>query len=163
MEASWNSGGITDDELRRKFNEFYDEIYENSIETIFPSAEQSIFLHIWQKVLKFNAKGAVFSDSFLREMYDANKSIFWIPILVLVIKGKEIPMEYWQIAQAIEIPNSDAASYFDFLCRWVYPLSYDSGQKQKLLDFSRVLSRDGGFARLSTLSHYLPSRAFNKN
>jgi hypothetical protein len=163
MEASWNSGGITDDELRRKFNEFYDEIYENSIETIFPSADQSIFLHIWQKVTKFNAKGAVFSDSFLREMYDANKSIFWIPILVLVIKGKEIPMEYWQIAQAIEIPNSDAASYFDFLCRWVYPLSYDSDQKQKLLDFSRVLSRDGGFARLSTLSHYLPSRAFNKN
>jgi hypothetical protein len=155
MEASWSRGGVTEDELQTKFNKFYDDIYQNSIESIFPSTDQSIFLQIWKKTKNFNEGGDSLSHDFLREMYDANKSIFWIPILALVIKDEAIPPEYWHIANTIEIPESDAASYLDFLCRWVYPLSYDSDQKEKLLGFSKVLSKDGGFTQLFSKSHYL--------
>jgi len=148
--------------LEIKFNEFYSNLYKECTDCMFPAGNQSVFLFLWKNAIYLNNKDHNMSYDFLKEMYNANKSIFWIPILALVIKGEEIPMEYWSIAKTIEISNGDAASYFDFLCRWVYPLSFHSDQKEKLLAFSKVLSEVGEFAQLSKDSHYLSKNLFGE-
>jgi hypothetical protein len=154
MDASVIGVKATKSELEYKFNAFYEDLYKHDITCMFPAATQTVFLNIW--------KGADFSSTdgmsynFLREMYEQNKSIFWLPILGLVVQEKKIPPDYWKIAKEIKISDTDAASYFDFLCRWVYPLSYNTDQKSKLLAFSRVLSEK--FTGLSKKSFYLKNR-----
>jgi hypothetical protein len=140
----------------QKFNEFYEDIYSNALSSIFPAADQTIFLELGTSRYLDKDGSDLLSYEFLRKMYDANKSMFWIPILALVIKDKTIPEEYWNIAKIIHISSEDAASYFDFLCRWVYPLSYDSSQKPKILEFSKVLSSK--FEGVSELFHYLKGK-----
>jgi hypothetical protein len=156
MDASDLSKPFYSKDLEIKFNEFYGDLYQECIGCMFPAVDQSVFLVLWEKAIHLNQKGHNMSYEFLREMYDQNKSIFWIPILGLVIQEKEIPQAYWDIAQKIRISNVDAASYLDFLCRWVYPLSYNSHQRSKLLAFSRVLSEK--FAGFSKKSYYLKNR-----
>ena len=163
MDASDLSKPFYSKELEIKFNEFYKNLYENCTHCMFPAAKHSIFLFLWRNATYLAHPQHNMSFEFLKEMYNQNKSLFWIPILSLVIKGEAIPMEYWEISEKIIIPDSDAASYLDFLCRWVYPLSYNSAQKQKLLDFSKVLSEDGGFRSLSSESYYLSQKLLVEN
>jgi hypothetical protein len=140
-------------ELEKKFNTFYEDLYQDNISFMFPAVTQTVFLNLWKNV-DFTSRSGM-SYEFLRKMYDQNKSIFWLPILGLVIQDKPIPPIYWVIAKQINITSADAASNFDFLCRWVYPLSYNSDQKSKLLQFSDVLYDKGQFKDIRQNSSYL--------
>jgi hypothetical protein len=132
------------DEQLIEHSEFYQSIYQTCPWVVFPPCDQTIFLEVW-KTRFHQVDDSFFKVHLLRKIYSQNKGLFWLPIIGSVLQKKPIHEDYWRIASHIGIPKSDAASYMDFLYRWVFPSTFSrSDVKPILLEFRQILTQHFG-------------------
>jgi hypothetical protein len=126
------------------YSTFFGNLIQTNIYAIFPTMNQRVFLDLWNN--RFRTKNKEYlTYSSLNDLYSANPSIFWLPLLELVIKGKlDRPFhDYMQMIKELKIPIQDAGNYFDFICMWVYPFTFQTEQAEKLNAFFGALVQTG--------------------
>jgi hypothetical protein len=128
-----------------KYSIFYNNLYKKHPGLVFPPCNQTIFLEVWRNATRINEQEGDFNVRFLKQIYQRNQGLFWLPIIACVLQRKPIHEDYWIIAENIDIPKSDAASYLDFLYRWVFPTTFTKDDvKPILLEFRGNLTNKFG-------------------
>ena len=125
-----------------KYSIFYNNLYKKHPGLVIPPCNQTIFLEIWKDTTHVNEQEENFKLRFLKQIYERNQGLFWLPIIACVLQRTPIHQNSWSIAKNIDIPSSDAASYLDFLYRWVFPTTFTKDDVQPiLLEFEGNLTK----------------------
>jgi hypothetical protein len=117
----------------KDYSYFYQGIYKKYPEFVFPPCIQTIFLDLWDSETCINEDDTNFKVHFLKQIYAQNQGLFWLPVIACVLQQRPIPLQYWVMAKYIKIPPEDAASYIDFLYRWVFPTTFTKDDVRPIL------------------------------
>ena len=145
------------DEYRKQgaliFPDFFGKLLKEKIYTVFPTMQQNIFKDLWSSSHMSVVSQLYLSHNSLSDLYYENPSIFWLPLLKLVIDDKmgSNPSNkadfniYMNMIKTLKIPIKDAGNYFDFICMWVYPFTFNNVESSKLRNFFDALVKSGGY------------------
>jgi hypothetical protein len=144
------------DEYRKQgaliFPDFFGKLLKEKIYTVFPTMQQDIFRDLWSSS-HMSVSQLYLSHDSLSDLYYENPSIFWLPLLKLVIddemgsnpSNKADFNIYMNMIKTLKIPIKDAGNYFDFICMWVYPFTFNNVESSKLRNFFDALVKSGGY------------------
>jgi hypothetical protein len=141
-----NTDYFRGENLSNFFSDCFKYFIKERTSAIIPSTNQNIFMEFWTSSHFQNEKSRENSYKFLRKIYDINKGLFWMPLVLHIIHMENAEGEFQSdylkhyITLAIEmgIDGVDVGVFFDFLCRWIYQLEISENYR-KLLSIKRIL------------------------
>jgi hypothetical protein len=128
------------------FSDCFKYFIKEGTSALIPSTNQTIFMDFWTSSHFQSEISRENSYIFLRNIYDVNKGLFWMPLVLHIIHMKNIEDEspddylknYLTLAIEMGINGTDTGVLFDFLCMWIYQLEIPDNY-QKLLSIKHIL------------------------
>jgi hypothetical protein len=128
------------------FSDCFKYFIKEGTSALIPSTNQTIFMDFWTSSHFQSEASRGNSYTFLKKIYDANRGLFWMPLVLHIIHTKNVEVEapddylkhYLTLAIEMGISGVDAGVLFDFLCTWIYQLEIPDNY-QKLLSIRRIL------------------------
>ncbi len=132
-------------EKSKLFQTYIDTLMKSHITVLFPVMGQNLFLDLWNhKQMQTNGDDGL-SHNFLKQIYNINKDIFWLPFLAHVVHADfSSPnfVSYANMIKELNFPREDAALYLDLLYDKIY---YFHSQNfvfvQNLFNFREILEK----------------------